>query len=714
VQPTPSDSTPITELPQPAQPFLDRPLYLPLGWIFVLFILLCEWALFVQFAQREILWGYPTSFDQITYLQRSYATFSHMLTQGPLQGLMYGLRIPVPQGVMLHVQAALGFFLLGPSRFGALCINFLYFAIFQLVLVYTLRWASNRWSVAFLGLGLLLATITRYAPAGGLTDFRIDSTAACLFGSFVCLAIRSSLFRSWPWSLATAFAAGLLILFRFLTAPTIVLIGFALLSGLVVRLIRQKHDTSGQIETRGRIKRLAACGVLVAILVMPIVWLDRAAISDYYLGHIRSQENKYRDIEFGVKGTLDSLTYYPRSLFRDHLGPVFLDTCACILLISAIFWMWSGRRRGERNLHPQIHGGETTLFLFVCLLVPLLVLTAFPSPSPVVGNVLVAPLIGLLVITVLAVVDGRQWRGSAGQVAAKMTGPLAAIALCAGAYVNLSLVSRQGFRFDHPEDVKKIIQLYEQIGQQSAKVGWMNPRIAIDRIHDYLYPTMLGPVFYEHDGIFLDVAASLGMSVSPVAEQAAIDEIRAADFVILTEPGSVEQDSSMPFNQSMEKVEPRLLEAAEHDLVLMETVNAFSQKLAVYMRPTLLIEGVSGGWITSDGATLVGSAELLRARPKVELSGRTILFNVYGNHWGVRAELLVPGQAPKDISAIITPPAEQYTIELPLDPDSLPAKGDVRIHVALDKFFVPRDIHLNSDPRRLSIMAPQRIVALER
>lgn len=711
MQSTPPDPPPVTQPPEAVHSLLDRPLFIPLGWIILILILLFEWGLFVHFVQREILWGYPMSFDQITYLERSYETFDRMLTQGPLHGFMYGLQMPVSQGVLLHPQAALLFLLLGPSRLTALTLNFVYFAIFQSFLVYTLRWATNRWSVAFYGLGLLLAAISWYQQAGSLTDFRIDFIAACLFGTFICLAIRSNLFASWPWSLGTTLVAALLILFRFLTAPAVVIIGFVMLFALVLRLSRERHDTISQEQTRMRIRRLIVCGGLVGILIAPAIWLDRGAILNYYGSQITSHENKYRDLQFGVTGTLDSLLFYPRSLSQDHLGRIFWYACVLTLLLGAAVRIRNGRKPGEIRKPSLSNQNEAAFFVFFCLMAPLLVLTSFPSRSPVVGSILVPPLIGVVLIINLALAERSRWRDSKGRASRDITWALALIALCAGAYVNLSLVSRRSLLSEHSADVKKIGQLYEQIGQRSVKLGWMNPRIAMDRIHDYLYPTMLAPVFYEREGVLLKASGNLGMTVMPATEEAAVRAIEEADFAVLTEPGSIEQELSIPFNQSMKVIEDRLLRAADQNLLLLERINVFSQKLALYMRQPLRIEGASGDWITSDGATLVGPAELLRAKPKVEISGRTILFDLYHNKWSVRAQLLVSGQAAKEIFATITPPADHYTIELRLDPESLPANGDVQIHFGLDGFFVPKDAHINDDTRHLSIMKPQRIFA---
>ena len=114
---------------------LDRQLPMPVGWFLFLLLLLLQWSLFLHYVQREILWGHPMSFDQITYLARSYGTFDQMLMQGPLQGFVYGLRMPVAQGVMIHPQAALLFLVIGASRLSALTLNFLYFALFQFLLL---------------------------------------------------------------------------------------------------------------------------------------------------------------------------------------------------------------------------------------------------------------------------------------------------------------------------------------------------------------------------------------------------------------------------------------------------------------------------------------------------------------------------------------------------------------------------------------------------
>ena len=206
---------------EPSVAFFGRELAVPVGWLVILLLLLLEWALFVQFANRELLGAYPTSYDQSVYLSQAYETFDHIIKDGLVGGLRHGLLMKLPQGKMMHLQAGLLLLVGGPNRLTALSINFLYFALLQCLAVYTLLWLTRRWSAAFLGLGLLLTTRSRFLLAGGVADFRLDNIALCLFGVFVCLAVRSGVFASKRWSLAAALAAGLLILFRFQTALTL-------------------------------------------------------------------------------------------------------------------------------------------------------------------------------------------------------------------------------------------------------------------------------------------------------------------------------------------------------------------------------------------------------------------------------------------------------------------------------------------------------------
>src|SRR6202043_1491422 len=66
-------------------------------------------------------------------------------------------------------------------------------------------------------LGRLLFQINPGAWAGGLLDFRINFSAYCLYGIWVCSVIRSHLFLDRRWTIGSGLIAALLVLTRFLT-----------------------------------------------------------------------------------------------------------------------------------------------------------------------------------------------------------------------------------------------------------------------------------------------------------------------------------------------------------------------------------------------------------------------------------------------------------------------------------------------------------------
>src|SRR5262249_22089789 len=107
-----TDPAPPAALPAPAEP--RRPALLP--WLGLALLLALQYGMFRQYAEREVTWCYPRGYDQTVYLARSYACYEHILKEGPLPGVLWALRQPVANGLLLEAEAGLLFLVLGPSR----------------------------------------------------------------------------------------------------------------------------------------------------------------------------------------------------------------------------------------------------------------------------------------------------------------------------------------------------------------------------------------------------------------------------------------------------------------------------------------------------------------------------------------------------------------------------------------------------------------------
>jgi hypothetical protein len=132
----------------------------------------------------------------------------------------------------------------------------------------------------------------------------------------------------------------------------------------------------------------------------------------------------------------------------------------------------------------------------------------------------------------------------------------------------------------------------------------------------------------------------------------------------------------------------------------------------LFVRPSVQVEGLSGGWITSDGLTLTGAAADLKAFPRLELRGP-----FYPQHMAVapavRATLTASGRKPLQVPACLTVSDHEYLLVVTLSPEELPDSTDVCVRLEFDSWFVPSErpdlFGDSSDDRRLVLLAPKEV-----
>jgi hypothetical protein len=140
-------------------------------------------------------------------------------------------------------------------------------------------------------------------------------------------------------------------------------------------------------------------------------------------------------------------------------------------------------------------------------------------------------------------------------------------------------------------------------------------------------------------------------------------------------------------------------------MVPLRNFRFFGGEVTVFSRPSIRIEGNDGGWITSAGLSLVGSTDVLRFRPEIDIRGSNAALHYTGRMPGIKAELELRGCRPRPIPARLTAEGDYYRLVLVV-PQDVPPCTTARIHVSFDTFFVPSKIGLNGDARELVMMAP--------
>jgi hypothetical protein len=555
------------------------------GWPVIVGVVLLEYALFRQFALREVVGAYPMGFDPSVYLTVSYQTYEDVLQRGFLRGILVGLLRPVHSGVLLHVQGSVLFLLLGPSRLSALTLNFLYFALYECVLAWTLLWLTRRWSVALASVGLLASLHTPFYVAGGLLDFRPDFGAFCLFGIFLCLAVRSGIFLERRWALVAGVAAALLVLFRFVASVYMAGILGVVFLGSGLNFLRSRQDGERRGLAVRRLIGVAMAGAVVIVIASPALWHQRMLIKHVYvMTHLRGEEIPIRARQIGIDGTIDALLLYPRALLVDHLGWVFL---ALGLGMVGAGWLLV---RDQRVAAPDDASEWTTLplgagtaFAAISFAVTLVVLILDPIKWPHIASTLVPPAIWLVLLGMLAVTGAhRRDRGS--RRMGYGLACLSAVAVIGGMVFQLEMFSRPGPMSRWRADVQQIAEAHNLIEEHSRRSGLKRVRIFADHVSDYLIAQAVTVAVYERHGSLMQAETSAPLGISAIGEREAVEALRSSDFVFLTtsRPAAGFQ---FPVDVSLERLAPALRSVCDQEFVPLREFRIFGRVLMAYARP---------------------------------------------------------------------------------------------------------------------------------
>ncbi len=553
------------------------------GWTTIALALVLQYGMFRQYALREVVWSYPAAHDQTFYLSISYDTYEHILNKGLGEGLRYGVRLPAI-GLLLHLQASLLYLVLGPGRLSALTVNFLYFALLQVVLAWTLHWMTRRWSVVGLGLGLLLSSLTPFFWVGGLMDFRMDFAAMCVFGILLCAVLRAGLFASWRWSLLVGALAAYLIVLRFLTAVYLTGIMGLFVVFLVARLCWLRRDPVLRRQVWQRLLNIGLASLVVAGVVLPILCWRLDVLQRYYVeGHVTGEEKNIRALMDGHE-----LLYYPRSLFKDHAGSSFMQLTALVLLTATALALFGRAKRllrrngqGPNDFAPRDYSaglrGMTFVFLALTLIVPTIVLTIDRHRSPVVAEVLLVPLLWL-VVTAFVSLAGLPC-GMTRPLVDRGLAALAGVALATGGVTQIAQYSRHGELTRDRANMAQVLALHDLLGETMRRRGMDRAIVATTSNADYLTFEATETLIYERHGFYCKFECPL-RKLAAVSQDDALACLRDSRFVLLTCP----ERGRTPFDQSMAELWPRLREYCEINLTHLKTFRVFDSDIAVYIR----------------------------------------------------------------------------------------------------------------------------------
>jgi hypothetical protein len=671
-------------------------------WLTVAVLLLLLYALFRTFVVREIAWAYPANYDQTKYLGYSYSFYEAVLQKGMVRGLRELFSTPFSNGMLIHLQAVGVMLVGGAGRLTALSVNFATLAVYLVVISGVVRQLTGTRRLAILAFALALGTGPFWF--GYQTDYRLDFTSMCILGIFVSLAMGSRVFRSTGWSAVTGVAAALLVVSRFLTALYVagiyagMLAYFALIYPAVLKRI---PGTA--------LRNVALSAAIGAVLSVPLVWVSRQAIYDYYVVQTRL-EASVRLAEFSVDGLLGHWLYYPKSLLLDHVG-LPLVVAAVFVLLIALVARWTHGAAGTHGASrlPDWYW-DAWVFVGVGLLVILGTLTMNIVRSPVVGGVAVPLFTWAVLLAVLPLLQPRLQPGT--PLFARAAALAAACALMLTMAAQVRFFGRHYIFWHNRADVQEIARMYEAIGGYADEAGLTQAVVAADSIRDYLLGPAVTATHYERTGRLIAFNSALGASGSVMAppREALLAALNSADFLVLTHRNDA-AEPPYPLVAALDQMRADFDAASAKLLPLGEFV-IFGRVVHLFARPVArVVSGVSGGWVTADGLVVEVAA------PRRAKSEADVVFTGGMNPWIARdlSAACVPSGDAADPEAPGSFIADQlvYVARCPLPSDD-DGDGRVRVRLRFSRFFVPREIGLNDDPRRLVVSAPAKIDVLPR
>jgi hypothetical protein len=445
-----------------------------------------------------------------------------------------------------------------------------------------------------------------------------------------------------------------------------------------------------------------------------VLWYNKDAIYSYYvIGHITGPEPQIRAQQMNVFSTLESLLYYPKSVLYNHVGMVLFITAiiSLIVTVSLTFTRADFNQRAIKSVDFDITWA--LFFILICIVVIYAVLTIDVSKSPTVGNILVHPLLWMIMLAIFKISE-RKGRYRSHSLPARGMSVVAAVCLLVGIYVQIDRLGRHDRLTRQRSEIEQIQQLQELVFRYSTQLNLRNPTVSIDRVVDYFNYAVLKAASYERHGVLLNATPGLGGILS-IQESEAIKQIQKSDFVVLTTPDHPEK-LVYPFDIDMQTMHPKIVEVCNNSLILLQHFRFLEQDVVLYVRPRVAYMGVREGWVTSKGLTLTGPSIILRARPRIELRGKTN-FAYLSKIPTVRAELRRPDATPKVVSASfqrLSGAGEEYRIIVDLESADVAGDVPLQIDLTFDTSFVPKDVGLSPDTNRLVVMAPRSIVLQQR
>lgn len=637
-------------------------------------LLVLEWRWFAAYVHDFVLTAYPQNHDQVVYLWRSYWAHSQIGSRGVLTALADHVGRGDPVGALLDFEAAVAYDLVAPNRFGALAVGFVHFAALQIGILALLAWYTGSVSFGMLGVALLLASGFAHHGAGGLLDFRLDFTAACVYGLLVAALARARCFRDAGWAAVSGLVGGYLIGMRHNTFVYVAVL-FAVLGATAMLLDarRDRATRSGRLGPHTRGALVAA--LALALAAAPFVLTSYEKVAEYYAAQFASR-GPARNLLEG-RDWLEHWAFYPVSLYRYYLGQ---SGAVFVLALAALAACYAASRRSDRHRGapaPARESGRCYWIVGASLAIPLAIFTMHTARSDAVARMLVPSIVFLAAMALADVAAAaRRLRPPSGAVAA-VWGVTAALLLAFGAAAHLRQYTTSVAGASIPfAERRAVFAMHGDIAELLYRLGVTRPTFVVNSLQEWLEPRITAVAAFENQ-------KAVVLPTTPAIENQifADDEtfwgtVRTADVVLLQTAGYKER---YPYVEFADSVADELRGAAVERFVPIGDWSFTHFAVSAWIAPRIkLVRGVNLESAAGPATAFTVSVprRMLAARPRLTLRGAGTV------PLSLRASARLADGAP--VSSRVEVGEGGYRMVLDVDPPRLGDADPVALHVELD------------------------------
>lgn len=584
-----------------------------LGSILLLIgVFLAEWFLFKSFIQREMAWSPFLNGDANWYLGHSYVVFDSILKNWKIPPEFFN----DPAGFMVLLSSSVLYLFFGASRLTALSTNFIFYILWQGIMFYAIRYVTKSRAIAFAMLGLCLTAAMPFQgdkvhPMLNITEYQRDFIAFCLFGVFIAVVLFSDTFLKIKQSIIAGAVAGFMITFRYAMLFHLVGIYAATMTVFFVIFLlkRAKPNTVGAYKTRimnGILSFLMMC----VVSGYPIYLAKSALYHHYFAGKLIGPKNEsfIKLYQQGVHDFVQQILYYPKMLLGSGLGRFFFIASLAALSFILLFIIISlVMKKGAPDLNKSSQPRSVyglfpfSIFLFMCIAIPLFLLTAYPVRSGNVGLLIVAP--SIMAIFILFTHLLNRFDIPEKRILSVLKVFLAVAILTMGMFYQVKSYAIVSLSSHNREDYLAVARLYEDIIAVSKKANLKQPRISVDFMENYVLGCgeAITAYRYEHAGELFRISQKLGSDIgAEVKEQEALNLLRESDIVLLsvreellesrdplyTDPLSLGM-AGVPFSKSIKDIRPVLAAHVNKNFTEKGRYKVFNREIVLYLNNQL-------------------------------------------------------------------------------------------------------------------------------